>query len=146
MSKIVIDARESGTSSGRYVDKLIENLANLHTDHDFVLITKKPRVDYLKAIAPSLSVVVSEYKEFTFGEQTGFKKQIESLSPNLVHFGMVQQPVLYKGKVVTTIHDLTTARFINPDKNPLVFKTKQQVYKRVIKKTAKNSLAVICGS
>src|ERR1022692_4215517 len=29
-------------------DKLIENLANLHTDHDFVLITKKPRVDFLK--------------------------------------------------------------------------------------------------
>ena len=86
------------------------------------------------------------YKEFTFEEQLGFKKQLDGLGADLVHFGMVQQPILYKGKVVTTIHDLTTVRFLNPDKNPYVLKAKQQVYKQVIKRAARKSLAIITPS
>jgi glycosyltransferase involved in cell wall biosynthesis len=56
---------------------------------------------------------------------------------------MTQQPVFYRGKTVTTIHDLTTARFGNPSKNWLVFKIKQSVYRWVIKKVAHKSDALI---
>lgn len=143
MKKIVIDARESGTSTGRYVDKLVEYLAKQPTDYRFTVLTKTPRLEYLRRVAPDFQIVESNIKEFTFAEQLALKKQIESLNPDLVHFSMVQQPVLYRGKTVTTMHDLITCRFKNPAKNPIVFTIKQQVYKWVNKKAARKSAAVL---
>jgi len=143
MSKIVIDARESGTSTGRYVDKLIANLYALKPEHTIILLTKAHRLQYYSELAPTFVVIETPFKEFTFGEQTGFKKQIEGLSADLVHFPMVQQPVWYRGKVVTTMQDLTTIRFRNPTKNPVIFWLKQQVYKWVNKRVAHKSTAII---
>jgi glycosyltransferase involved in cell wall biosynthesis len=144
--KIVIDARESGTSTGRYVDKLIEYLHKLKPEFEIIVLTKKSRIDYLKSIAPNFKIVESNFKEFTFAEQIGFFKQLRGLNADLVHFSMPQQPVLYRGKAVTTIHDLTTTRFSNPAKNPLVYWAKQQVYKWLIKRVARKSAAVIVAS
>ena len=143
MSKLVIDARESGTSTGRYIDKLIEHLHKLQMQHSVIILTKAERTDFFAGKAPSFTVVQTPFKEFTFNEQVGFMRQLRGLEPDLVHFGMVQQPVLYHGRVVTTMHDLTTARFHNPDKNLLVFGIKQQVYKWVNKKAARKSAAVL---
>lgn len=144
--RLVIDGRESGTSTGRYVDKLIGYLAKLEPEIEIIVLTKAPRLDYLKTLAPSFKIIESNYKEFTFSEQLGLLRQINYLKPDLVHFTMTQQPVLYSGKIVTTIHDLTTARFYNPTKNWLVFKLKQAVYRLVIKKVAKKSAKIITAS
>jgi glycosyltransferase involved in cell wall biosynthesis len=143
MKKIVIDARESGTSTGRYVDKLLENLAELSVPYEVMVLTKNRRVEYIKKLAPKFEVLAANYKEFTFAEQFGLLPHIKRLNADLVHFGMIQQPILYRGKTVTTIHDLTTARFRNPAKNWIVFTLKQMVYKRVIKIVAKKSTAII---
>jgi glycosyltransferase involved in cell wall biosynthesis len=143
MSKIVIDARESGTSTGRYVDKLIEYLHQLQPDHEIVLLAKQNRLDYLSQIAPSFKTVPTSFKEFTFGEQLGFRTQVKNLHADLVHFPMVQQPVWYRGNVVTTMQDLTTVRFRNPAKNPVVYWCKQQVYKWVNKRVAHKSSEII---
>ena len=146
MSKIVIDARESGTSTGRYIDKLVENLYKLQSPHEIVIVTKARRLDFFREVAPDFQVVESTYREFTFGEQLGFKKQLDDLRADLVHFGMTQQPIMYKKQTVTTIHDLTTLRFRNPAKNLLVFEFKQQVYKYVVKKVAHKSAALLTAS
>lgn len=141
--KIVIDARESGTSTGRYIDKLLEKLNQLDTDYKIIALTKKHRMEYLKTVAPRLEIIESNYKEFTFGEQLGFLWQLLSLKPDLVHFGMVQQPVAYRGKTVTTMHDLITLRFHNPSKNKLVFRTKQKIYRWVNYIAARKATAII---
>jgi glycosyltransferase involved in cell wall biosynthesis len=146
MPRIVIDARESGTSTGRYVDKLVEHLAKLKPGAEIIILTKSNRLDFFKEIAPDFKVLKSDFKEFTFAEQRGFLKQLNSLRADLVHFTMTQQPVRYKGRKVTTMHDLTTLRFDNPAKNKLVFKSKQQVYKRVVKKVANDSAIIITPS
>ncbi len=143
MAKIVIDARESGTSTGRYIDKLIEYLHKLKTEHKFVVLTKEHRLSFMRKIAPNFKVVASNHKEFTFAEQIKLLKQINGLKPDLVHFGIVQQPLLYRGKVVTTMHDLTTTQFRNPSKNWLVFTIKQALYKWVNKVAARKSKIVI---
>jgi glycosyltransferase involved in cell wall biosynthesis len=143
VSKIVIDARESGTSTGRYTDKMIEHMHTLKPRHEIVLLAKVHRKSYLRGIAPSFKVILTPYKEFTFGEQIGFKKQIESLHADLVHFPMVQQPVWYRGKVVTTMQDLTGIRFRNPTKNAVVYWVKQQIYKWVNQRVAHKSVAII---
>lgn len=144
--RIVIDARESGTSTGRYVDKLVEYLAKLKPSHEFIVLTKESRVEFLRSIAPSFSILTTPYKEFSFGEQLGFKRQLRSLKADLVHFPMVQQPVLYRGKTVTTMNDLTTVRFRNPAKNPFVFWCKQRVYVWVNHRVARKSTRLITYS
>jgi hypothetical protein len=101
MARIVIDARESGTSTGRYVDKLITNLAKLNPEFDFIVLTKPWRIDYLKKVAPNFEIIESDFKEFTFAEQIGLLKQLKTLNADLVHFTMTQQPVLYRGPFTT---------------------------------------------
>lgn len=143
MTKIVIDARESGTSTGRYVDKLIEHLHKLQPPYSIIVLAKAERLKYLAEIAPSFVIIETPFKEFTFGEQIGFMRQLNGLEADLVHFPMVQQPVWYKGRVVTTLQDLTTIRFKNPAKNALVFTVKQQIYKWVNKRVARRSALII---
>jgi len=144
--RVVIDARESGTSTGRYVDKLIEYLHKLKPEYEIIVLAKSHRLSFLKEIAPAFKTVKSDFKEFTFAEQLGFLRQVKSLKADLVHFTMTQQPVRYKGKKITTVHDLTTVRFKNPSKNAAVFKAKQQVYKTVVKRVAKTSAVIITPS
>lgn len=146
MKKIVIDARESGTSTGRYIDKLVEYLAGMKPEYEIVVLTKPRSIDYLKSMAPGFDVQAADYKEFTFAEQLGFKRFIKGLKPDLVHFGKDHQPIWYRGTTVTTMHDLTTARFRNPNKNPLVFKFKQLVYKFVVRRVARKSAAILTAT
>lgn len=146
MPRIVIDARESGTSTGRYADKLVEYLHKLEPEFNITVLVKPGRVSFMKNTAPSFTVIESDFKEFTFSEQIGFLKQLRRLNADLVHFTMPQQPVLYRGKTVTNIHDLTTARFRNPDKNWLVFTLKQWIYKWLVKRVAHKSKRVIAIS
>lgn len=148
MKKIVIDARELRTSSGRYVERLLHylQLVDQYPEHNYqVLLTSKDMPGWQPS-NPRFQKVACDHKEFTFDEQWGLKKQIKSLKPDLVHFTFAQQPIWYSGKTITTMHDLTTVRFTNPDKNPLVFRFKQQVYKYVIKRVARKSARVITGT
>lgn len=131
MAKIAIDAREISTSTGRYVQRLLQYLQKTDTQNNYLILLKPD--DYVNWVSDNKNFekVLCPYKEFTFGEQLGFKKQLKELKPDLVHFTMVQQPILYRGRSVTTMHDLTTTRFRNPAKNPIIFWVKQQVYKFV---------------
>jgi len=128
MSKIVIDARESGTSTGRYIDKLIENIAKIDSTNHYTLLLKSHRLNSFPNLPSNFELVKCDVKEFTISEQTKLLSQIRKLRPNLVHFPIVQQPILYPGRMVTTMQDLTTLRFRNPSKNPVVFWLKQRVY------------------
>jgi glycosyltransferase involved in cell wall biosynthesis len=141
--KIVIDARESGSSTGRYIDKLVEYLHKIGPKHKITVLTKKKRVDFMKGIAPKFTVLSTRVKEFTFAEQTKLLKQIKEQEADLVFFPAAQQPILYRGKVVTTIQDLTTVRFRNPAKNWLVFTVKRWVYVWVNKIVGRKSKLLI---
>lgn len=56
---------------------------------------------------------------------------------------MPQQPVLFKGKHVTTVHDLTLLQTYNSDKNWLIFHVKQLVGRFVFKHVANSSAHII---
>lgn len=146
MPKIAIDARESGTTTGRYIDKLVEHLYILKPVEEIIVLTKPERLDYFKQVAPNFRAISSPYKEFTFAEQVGFARQLYQLKADLVHFNAPQQPIFYLKKTVTTVHDLTTTRFTNPSKFWLVFKFKQLVYRFVIRVVSKKSKAILTPS
>ncbi|MEX1995446.1 MAG: glycosyltransferase family 1 protein, partial [Candidatus Saccharimonadales bacterium] len=130
--KIVIDARELRTSTGRYMERLLHYLQELDQRNEFIVLLKPQDFKGWEPTNPRFKKVVSPYREFSFEEQLGFARQLYSLKADLVHFGMTHQPVLYFKRSVTTIHDLTTIRFRNPAKNPVIFKIKQWVYRLVI--------------
>lgn len=137
--RIVIDAREYTTSTGRYVFRLVQYLEKIDQGHDYVILLKPEDMDKCRLTNPRFSKVACPYKEFTFGEQLGLAWQLYRLKADLVHFGMTHQPILYFKKSVTTIHDLTTLRFRNPAKNPVVFYLKQLVYRGVVRYAAHKS-------
>lgn len=143
MAKIVIDVRELRTSTGRYMERLVHYLQKVDTENKYVILLKPKDFDGWKPTNPNFTKVKTPYKEFTFGEQIGLKKQIKKLQADLVHFPMTQQPILYRGKVVTSILDTTTIRYKNPSKNSVVFWVKQQVYKFVTVWVARKSKQVI---
>ncbi len=141
--KIAIDARELRTTTGRYIERMLHYLQQIDTGNDYLILLKPKDIDGWVPTNPRFTKIPCPYKEFTFDEQIGFKKQLESLKPDLVHFPIVQQPVWYTGRVITTMQDLTTIRFKNPAKNPFIFWVKQQVYKCVNKRVARKSVALI---
>jgi glycosyltransferase involved in cell wall biosynthesis len=146
MSTIVIDARELRTSSGRYVEKLIAYLQDLDKKNSYKLLLKPKDIEGLLITNNNFEKIPCAHKEFSFAEQIDFKKQINDLKPDLVHFTFAQQPVLYSGPKITTFHDLTTLRFFNPDKNFFVFSFKQKVYAWVIRRVARKSKQIIVPS
>jgi glycosyltransferase involved in cell wall biosynthesis len=149
MKKIVIDARElRGTGVGRYLDRLLYFLQETDTDksHHYIVLLKPKDLDSWQPTSKNFTKVACRFKEFTLSEQVGLLWQLLEFGADLVHFPMVQQPVLYHGKVVTTMQDLTTLRFSNPSKNIVVFKFKQWVYRWVNFIAARKSSAIITPS
>lgn len=145
---IVIDARELRTTTGRYVERLLYYLQEVDTDrsHRYTVLLKPKDMDGWEPTSKRFVKVACPFKEFTFAEQIGLLGQLLQLHPDLVHFPMVQQPILYRGRVVTTMQDLTTLRFVNPSKNKFVFKVKQSVYHWVNRIAARKSAAIITPS
>jgi len=136
---IVIDGRIISSTTGRYVERLVTYLEKIdHTNQYTVLVPSKD-LEYWKPTQPNFTVKAADFANYSLDEQIGFKKLLKSLKPDLVHFCMPQQPVLYKGKVVTTLHDFTLLDIRMTDKNPIVFTIKQRighfVFKEVIKKS-----------
>ncbi len=150
MANIVIDARELRTSTGRYVERLLHYLQQLPSEHEFTVLLKPADMEGWTPTNLRFHKVACPHKEFTLDEQIGYLQQLNKirteLGDALVHFCKPEQPILYKGKTVTTIHDLTTMRFINPDKQPLIFKLKQYVYRYVVKRAVRKAAAVIAIS
>jgi glycosyltransferase involved in cell wall biosynthesis len=148
MKRIVIDAREIHTSTGRYVERLLNYLQDVDTDlsHRYVVLLRPKDMDRWEPRSKRFVKVACRAKKFTFAEQTLLAWQLYKLRADLVHFPMAQQPILYQKAVVTTIQDLTTLRFMNPSKNRYVFRIKQWVYKWVILIAVKKSRAIIAIS
>jgi glycosyltransferase involved in cell wall biosynthesis len=128
MTKIAIDARELRTTTGRYVERLLNYLQKIDNEHEYYVLLKPQDMDGWVPSNPRFHKVASPYKEFTFAEQLAFGWQLYRLRVDLMHFAVTHQPILYFKKSVTTMHDLTTARFYNPDKNRVIYWLKQRVF------------------
>ncbi|NCU31100.1 glycosyltransferase family 1 protein [Candidatus Saccharibacteria bacterium] len=144
--KIVIDARIISSSTGRYVERLLTYLEKIDMTNKYVVLVPSKDKSYWTPINPNFSVEISDVPNFSFAEQIQFKRQLDVLHPDLVHFCMPQQPVLYRGRKVTTIHDLSQLRFYNPDKNWLVYRLKQLIGWFVFKYVIRTSDAILTDS
>lgn len=141
---IVIDARIIHTSTGRYVERLLTYLEKISSDDDhFTVLVPSKDKDYWQPSRPNFEIKVADFPSYSFSEQLGLYRLLKQLKPDLVHFCMPQQPLLYRGKRVTTIHDLTLVRFDNIDMNPLVYHLRKIIFTWLLKNVIKRSDAII---
>lgn len=143
MSHIVIDARIINSSTGTYVERLLHYLEKIDTQNQYTVIVPSKDISYWKPTNSNFTVVPGDFKNYSFAEQTSFRSFLTDLEPDLVHFCMPQQPLLYKGKTVTTFHDLSLLRVYNSDKNWLLYHTKQLVGKFVFRRVAHKTNQII---
>lgn len=141
--KIAIDARIINSGTGTYVAKLLEYLQKIDNENSYIVLLREKDKDYWKPTNSNFTTVVAEFDNYSFAEQIGFKNFLDNLQPDLVHFCMPQQPIFYKGRRVTTMHDMTLLNTYNSDKNWLIFHAKQLVGRFVFKRVAKISDHVI---
>lgn len=125
--KIVIDARIINSSTGRYVERLVHYLEGLDKINEYILLVPKKDLTYYKPVNKNFKIMQADFDNYSLAEQFGFLHFLNNIKPDLVHFCMPQQPIFYRGKHVTTVHDLTLFNTYNSDKNWLVFKLKQFV-------------------
>jgi len=143
---IAIDARIINSTTGRYVERLLTYLQDIDQTNTYSVLVRAKDINYWTPTNKNFSIIVAEFANYSLAEQFSFKRFLKKLHPDLVHFCMPQQPVGYKGKKVTTFHDLTLVKTYNSDKNWLVFHTKQLIGKSVFKKVARDSDRVIAIS
>src|SRR3989344_7572344 len=91
---------------GRYLVNLTEELKNLRTEEQFIILLRKKYFDELK-FPKNWKKVLANFRHYTLEEQLELTKLINKEKPDLVHFPHLNIPLLWKGKFVVTIHDLT---------------------------------------
>lgn len=142
--KIAIDARIIRTSTGRYVERLLHYLQEVDHQNEYVVLLDKKDFDGWQPSAPNFSKVKIDIPNYSFKEQIAFPLLLRKLRVDLVHFTMPQQPLLYTGRSVTTIHDLTLLHFKNyEDNSKLAYDLKQYIFGFVVRFAAFKSRAVI---
>lgn len=146
MAHIVIDARVINSGTGTYIAKLLEYLQKIDSANRYTVLLREKDKEYWKPVAKNFTTRIAEFDNYSFAEQLGYKRLLDEINPDLVHFCMPQQPLLYRGKRVTTMHDLTLLNTYNSDKNWLIFHLKQLVGRYVFKRIATLSDHVIAIS
>ena len=146
MAHIAIDARIINSSTGRYIERLLTYLQDVDTSNEYSVLVLAKDIDYWKPRNANFTVRVANFDQYSFAEQLGFNRFLHKLRPDLVHFCMPQQPVLYSGKKVTTFHDLSLLKTYNSDKNWFVFHAKQKVGKWAFKKAIETNNHLIAIS
>jgi glycosyltransferase involved in cell wall biosynthesis len=141
---IVIDARIRRSSTGRYVDRLVEHLQVMDSVNRYTVLTQTD--DPWQPSAPNFSKVVAPYAQFSLNplDQIKFARQLYQLKADLVHFPMNQQPLFYFRPVVTSVMDLTMLRFTRPGKTPVpIFWIRMAAYRFLFWYSVKKSRALI---
>jgi len=140
---IAIDARIINSTTGRYIERLVTYLQDIDSVNQYTVLVRKKDADYWKPKADNFKVMVAEFDQFSFAEQLGFNRFLKKLKPDFVHFGILQQPILYRGKKITTIHDLTLLKTYNSDKNWFIFHAKQLVGRFVVRDLSRTNDHII---
>jgi glycosyltransferase involved in cell wall biosynthesis len=146
MAHIAIDARIINSTTGRYIERLITYLQDIDHVNTYSILVRSKDEHFWKPKQDNFSVLIADFDSYSIAEQTGFLQFLNRLKPDLVHFGIVQQPALYRGRKITTFHDMTLVKTYNSDKNWFIYHAKQLVGRFVFKSVAKTNDHIIAIS
>lgn len=146
----MIDARTGdGTGVSRYSLNLVRELEKLPADYRFTVLLGPIDFPKWKPHDKRFTKLLAPYKHYSLGEQFGLLRLLYSLKPDLVHFTAFNAPVLYFGKRVFTIHDLTLIRFKNIRNSwthKLIYPIKYWAMRFILRCSVMRSVAIITPS
>lgn len=160
MARILIDGRFIGVgeSVGRYTLEILSQILKLDKKNHYTLLIRpqgrrgveqyfgkletNARYGILNTKYNNLEVQIVDIPHYSLAEQTALLKYLNKEKFDLVHFTQFNHPINYKGKYVTTIHDLTLFGHLHRQKNPL----KKIAFGAVMKSAARSSRKVIAVS
>ena len=142
--RIGIDARFFGPKDkgfGRYTENLIKELEkNSDNGMEFFIFLRKDSFGEYKPQNKSFHKILADYRWYGLKEQILFPLQLKKYKLDLMHFTHFNVPILYRGKFVVTIHDLTLRYF--PTRRGIKF----WAYKLVFGYAIQNSEKIIAIS
>lgn len=110
--KIGIDARLiNETGVGRYIRNLIDQLGKLDQENYYIVFIRKNSFDTFHVPNDRWKKRVAEVPWHTLAEQLIMPWIFLKARLDLVHIPYFNIPILYPGKMVATIHDLTILHF-----------------------------------
>jgi glycosyltransferase involved in cell wall biosynthesis len=110
--KIVIDARMlHWTGIGRYTKALLDELQQIDGVNSYVVLVRRADWDIWEPSAANFTKVESNANPYSLNEQWQLFWQLRALKADVVHFTAPNTPLLYQGRRVVTIHDLTLLDF-----------------------------------
>lgn len=151
--KIGIDARlwaESGL--GRYIRNLVKQLVLLDSENEYVVFGLAKDRDAIEEIVGKdgkWRLVVADIRWYGFAEQIKLPWILYREQVDLMHFPHFNIPLLYFGKFIVTIHDLTHFEFAMKRATtlqPFIYGIKQLAHKLVFYSALSRSVKIICVS
>jgi len=144
---IAIDARALNSSTGTVLRMLLPHLERLDSTNRYTLIMDEHDRGSWTPQAANFSVVFVDVPHFSLAVQTRLLKVLNQLAPDLVWFFMPEQPLLYRGRVVTTIHDFTMQKWPTAGtKIRLRFYFKMPIGRFAYRAAAHKSTLITCPS
>lgn len=113
--RIGIDARmygaEATTGIGEYIEQLFNTLQQEDNKNEYVLFMRSPAYENFVCSSPRVKKVLVNIPWYGWREQLILPSIISGQHCDIVHFPHFNVPILYKGKYIVTIHDLTPRFF-----------------------------------
>ena len=134
-----IDARfftEIATGVGRHVYELVNGLAEIDTNNNYIIFLRKSEYNKFKLPSSNFTKVVSYYPHYSFGEQISFCKRLYYHDLDLMIFPQFNVPLLYRRPYMVTIYDLTLHFFKGKKKRDIISRI---AYKLVMNNAVRNA-------
>ncbi|MBI4239638.1 glycosyltransferase family 4 protein [Candidatus Uhrbacteria bacterium] len=105
---IGIDARmyKEGLGIGRYIEKLLHTLEQIESNDRFVIFLTKRQWHVYRPTSRRFTKVLADIPWYSWKEQLVFPFIVARQHVDLMHFPHFNVPLLYRGKMIVTIHDL----------------------------------------
>lgn len=150
--KVVVVAQIIGQSSGRYVERLLYHLQKIDSQNRYTVILKPDDYTGWVPSASNFSKQKFDFKRYSLFSQIKLTRLLNKHQPNVVHFTF--QPdvftplvvILYRGKKVLTVHDLTQLRIKNRKRGRFSFQILHWGFKVILKHSVRSADHIIVPS
>lgn len=144
---IGIDGRMYGaaqTGIGIYIEYLIKNLLEIDKDNFYKIFLLEPEFNRFSERSENAQKIKVNSRWYGWKEQLVLPWQMMRRGIDLMHFPHFNAPILYRGKFITTIHDLTPLRF--PGRKIGGRWHRNKAFKYVFNSTARRAIKIIAVS
>ncbi|MEM4655236.1 MAG: glycosyltransferase family 1 protein [Thermosphaera sp.] len=147
--KIGIDARLFGKSGiGRYLKNLIDELEKIDNSNDYIIFVDKEGNESYHPKNPRFKKWLVSAPPFSFEEQTTLLLEFARSRVDVLHVPNFNVPLLYRGRIVVTIHDYTMSKknLEATTQSSIMYEIKFKAQKLVLGSAVKKAKRIIVPS